>query len=197
MDADDLDCANGSLESGGIILVTPYRAFGFDDQETLGVYISSNENATCDMITEYLKSDGSFDPSDVISPGRCNLFIKVSGFENGTFQASNDVFVSAASSIECAMGEGDILYTTLDVGDQGYYWTGKWWQGTPKVFDWSFTGDRSQSYTLDIEMSEYAGSFIREEFTNYPALGDVKGTVTVGLVSLFLHGLVLDHDLYS
>ena len=56
-----------------------YKAFGFDNQGLLVVYISSNENATCTSVGEYLSSGREpYDPVDVFSPGTCNMFIKQS-----------------------------------------------------------------------------------------------------------------------
>ena len=92
-----------------------YRAFAFDANDTLGAYISSNPDASCESITEYLGSSSSSDPSSVLTAGGCNLFLKISDFD-GSLSAENDTIVSAASSIECAMGEGEFEYTTADFG---------------------------------------------------------------------------------
>ena len=155
-----------------------YRAFAFDANDTLGAYISSNPDATCESISEYLSGTNSeYDPSAVIEGGACNLFLKITDYD-GSFSAQDDTIASAASSIECAMGEGEFTYTELGENDLGYYWSGKWWVGVPQEYTWDFSGDGENGYTFEINMTGYFGSFIQEEFDRYGASGDVSGTVT-------------------
>ena len=154
-----------------------YRAFAFNANDTLGAYISSNPNASCGSITEYLTSNSRYDPVDVLSPGACNLFLKISDYD-GSLSAENDSIVSAASSIECAMGEGEFEYTELGENDVGYYWSGNWWVGVPQEYTWNFSGNSEDGYTFEIDMNGYVGSFIQEEFDRYAAVGQVSGTVT-------------------
>jgi hypothetical protein len=170
-----------------------YSAFAFDDQGVFVAYISSNPDTNCANVSEYLRTDRTrMDPEEILVGGKCNMFLKIEGFE-GSFSADSDPFASAASSIECAMGEGEFRYSSIEMAAEGveyndctpgsgsdcdYYWTGKWWVGVPRDYSWSFSGSHSEGYQLDIEMSTYSGSFIHEEFARYDAFGEASGSVT-------------------
>jgi hypothetical protein len=168
--------------------MTIYKAFAFNDNGTFLAYLSSNPEAHCGDVTQYL-NDGAFDPVEVLSPGKCNITIKLdwTACEDDStegcdsFTATDDRILSAASSIECAMGEGVFEYRKLDDQDRAdYYWTGdnaKWWQGSLKGYVWDISGVRGEGYTLDLNMYEYDGAFIHEEFDKYDATGSVQGII--------------------
>jgi hypothetical protein len=154
-----------------------YKAFAFDINDTFWMYISSNPNSNCDAVSSYLNVGGDpFDPVDVLTPGTCNMMIKVSDWQ-GSFTAENDPIAVAATAIECAMGEGVFELQTPSWGNRDYYWTGTWWQGNPSEYRFDISGDRDDGYSLDIEMSVYNGGFIREEMDKYEAFGTVTGAM--------------------
>jgi hypothetical protein len=157
-----------------------YKAFAFDDGGTFMAYFSSNPEAHCGDVTQYLSVDGpKYDPVEVLSPGKCNMYIKLTDWD-GSFTGMDDPVLAAATSIECAMGEGSFEYTTLQSDDTDYFWTGdtaKWWQGAPHGYIWDLSGERGDRYTMDINMYEYSGAFIHEEFQKYDAFGSVEGTI--------------------
>jgi len=153
-----------------------YRAFGFDNQGVLLVYIASHREATCESVAQYIGFESEpIDPSTIYEDQSCNLMIKTTGYE-GSWEVSDDRIQSASSSINCNMGDGEWEYQ--HGADSGYNWTGKLWAGFPILYSWNISGDRDSEYILDIEMTEYEGSFPREEFSRYPAFGNVSGTVT-------------------
>lgn len=160
--------------------ISIYKAFAFDDNGTFFAYLSSNPEAHCGDITQYLTVGGDrYDPVEVLSPGKCNISIKLTEWE-GSFSAMDDAIKAAATSIECAMGDGSFEYTTLQSDDTDYFWVGedaKWWQGAPQGYIWDFSGVRGEGYTLDINMYEYSGGFIHEEFDKYDAFGNVEGVI--------------------
>ena len=153
-----------------------YRAFGFDNEGILVVYIASHKEATCESVAQFMRATADpIDPSTIFEAQSCNIMIKTAGYE-GSWEVSDDRFESASSAISCTMGDGEWVYQNGD--DKGYYWSGNWWAGFPIEYKWNISGDRASEYVLDIEMSVYEGSFPREEFSRYPASGLVSGTVT-------------------
>ena len=163
---------------------TSYKAFGFDNNGKFIAYISSNPEAHCGDVVNYLNIGGDpYDPAEVLAPGKCNIMIKLAeGYEDG-IELSDDPISAAATSIECAMGTGEFRLETRGEGQsqsRDYFWSGDdshWWQGAPQLYDWSFTGNFDQGYQLDITMNTYKGTFIHEEFTKYDADGLVQGSV--------------------
>lgn len=160
-----------------------YHAFSFLVDDKFVSYISSNPNASCSSVVDYLNiNSGPYDPVNVLQPGGCNMYIEVEGFTNGSYSASNDVIQSASSAIACAMGEGNFEMATFDADDTDYFWVaadggpGAWWQGVPQMFSWDFS-ETSDGHLLEISMTSYTGGFIYEEFANNPASGAVSGTV--------------------
>ena len=157
-----------------------YKAYGFDDQGTFVVYISSNENATCSDVAKFINTAGnSTDIFNVLTPQKCNMFIKVTDY-NGSLSASDDPFSAAGSNIMCPMGDGEYQYENVGNGNgKDYVWTGREWHGIPSEFTWEFEGDSSVGYTLDISMTSFEGAFIKEELAKYGAQGQVQGLVDV------------------
>jgi hypothetical protein len=153
-----------------------YKAFGFDNDGTLVVYIASQKEADCTTVSQFMRSTADpVDPSLLFESQSCNLMLKTAGYE-GSWEVQDDRMESASSSISCTMGDGEWVYETGP--DKGYYWSGNWWAGFPIEYKWKVSGDRDSEYVLDLEMSVYEGSFPREEFSRYPATGMVSGLVT-------------------
>ena len=156
---------------------TGYKAFAFDINNTFWTYISSNPNAHCGDVVNYLiVGSDPFDPVNVLSPGKCNMLIKLAD-QNGSASLENDPVAVAATAIECAMDEGEFTLMNLDGNGKDYYWTGKWWQGAPREYRFDIEGDRDSGYSLDIEMTVLNGGFIHEEFDKYEAYGSISGTM--------------------
>ena len=160
--------------SGEVAIV---KAFAFGQGDSFLTYMSSNPNATCAKVTEYLVSDEPYDPVDILSAGKCNMFVMLSsGYESG-FSASDDPLVAAGTAIDCAMGDGAFELTTMDEDDTDYYWTGRWFQSHPTAYTYEISGGDGSDFEFGIEMSEYQGGFIYEVFETVNATGDVSGTV--------------------
>ncbi len=156
---------------------TGYKAFAFDINNTFWTYISSNPNAYCGDVVKYLNVGSEpFDPVNVLSPGKCNMLIKLADWQ-GSVSLENDAVAVAATAIECAMGDGEFTLMNLDGNGKDYYWTGTWWQGAPREYRFDLEGDRDSGYVLDIEMTVLNGGFIREEFEKYEAYGTVSGVM--------------------
>lgn len=156
---------------------TGYKAFAFDINNTFWTYISSNPNAHCGDVVNYLNvGSDPFDPVNVLSPGKCNMLVKLTEWE-GSISLENDPVAVAATAIECAMGDGEFTLTNLDGNGRDYYWTGKWWQGAPREYRFDIEGDRDSGYTLDLEMTVLSGGFIHEEFERYEAYGTISGVM--------------------
>lgn len=154
-----------------------YKAFAFDINNTFWTYISSNPNAHCGDVVNYLNvGSAPFDPVNVLSPGKCNMLIKLTDWE-GAISLQDDTIAVAATAIECAMGEGEFSLTNMDGNGRDYYWTGTWWQGAPREYRFDLEGDRDSGYTLDIEMTVFYGGFIHDEFEKYEAYGTVSGVM--------------------
>ena len=159
-------------------IVEIYNGFGFDQGGVFISYLSSNPNTTCDSITAHLQShSGPYDPSDILVGGTCDIYYKVSSDYDGELEASNDPMAAAGMAINCYMGEGGWVLETRDSDDTDFYWQGDHWQGHPTAYDLSMSGGNESGYTYSLEMTEYDGNFIYEDFDNDPAGGSVGGTV--------------------
>lgn len=158
--------------------VAIYHGFAFDQGGVFISYLSSNPESDCDSITDYLQDhSGYYDPSDVLVGGACDIYYKISSAYEGEIAASDDPMVAAGMAINCYMGEGGWILETRDSDDTDYYWQGEHWQGHPTGYDLSLTGGDGSGYSLDLNMTEYDGNFIYEDFDNDPASGSVSGTV--------------------
>ena len=161
-------------------IVEIYHGFGFDQGGVFISYFSSNPETDCDTITSHLQSHSApYDPSEVLVGGTCDIYYKVSSGYEGELAASDDPMAAAGMAINCYMGEGGWLLETRDSDDTDYYWQGDHWQGHPTVYDLSFSGGSGSSYSYSIEMSDYNGNFIYEDFDNDPAGGSVGGSIEI------------------
>ena len=160
-----------------------YRAYAFNAQvgnsQMMGAYLSSNKNATCDTVAEYLNVSGeAYNPENVLSPGKCNMFIKLTADYEDGISLENDSMAAISSGITCAMGEGEFSYSELGENDIDYFWTGELWTGNVENYSWDIEGNVESGYTLDISMSTYTGFFTQSALGEFPASGTVSGTVT-------------------
>ncbi|MFT5683673.1 MAG: hypothetical protein ACI8RZ_004605, partial [Myxococcota bacterium] len=125
---------DGYDHTGALVAVT---AFAHAQDGTLGAYISSSPDTTCDDVVTYL-SDPNFDPSSMFLAGHCNLFINISGdYDSAGFAVEDDLIYGVSSNMSCAMGEGEF---TAEAGSS-YTWSGQWWQGAPTLFSYDFSDD--------------------------------------------------------
>lgn len=163
-----------------------YKAVAFDQGGRFLAYLSSDPEASCDNIVDYLYTDGDpYAPDDVINGGHCNMFLAIDGYEDGlnhTWDRSMEGgtgfdAIGAGTSIACAMGSGEFVYEQRDNDDEDYFWSGRWWQGSPKDYTFAFSGSGEGGYTLDLTMSEFDGEWPYEGFDSHPASGNVSGTI--------------------
>jgi len=165
---------DGSAEA----IVEIYSGFAFDQGGIYISYFSSNPQMDCETVTQHLQDhSGPYDPSEVLVGGTCDIYYKISSDYDGEIEASNDPFAAAGMAINCYMGEGGWELETRDSDDTDYYWQGNHWQGHPTAYELDLSGGSESSYIFDIEMTEYDGNFIYEDFDNDPANGTVGGDI--------------------
>lgn len=160
-----------------------YHGYGVDAGGTVMMYLSSNPNLTCDMAAEILSDrDNPLDFTDYIAGGSCDVFIKLIEQYPGEVSFTDDIEGRVGMTINCYTGDGSFQYEQRDDGgDDGYYWSGRKWQGNPTVFSYGITGGNESDYTVDLNLVEYEGNFPDEEDagTKYIASGTIQGTVNV------------------
>jgi len=162
-----------------------YQAFAFNQGGTLLAYLSSSPTATCENVSDYLRTgQDPYDPVDMFEPSTCNFFLKIDGDYNGGYSYSQGAdadqpnFATLASAMNCAMGTGEFDYFPLSESDDpDYNWNGRWWEGVPSVYTYDLSGGDGDGYTFSIEMSAYDGSFVHEPLNDSPAVGAVSGTI--------------------
>jgi hypothetical protein len=160
--------------------VEVFHGFGIDQGGTVLMYLSSNPNLTCQDAAEMLGDhEGPFDLGEYIVGGTCDIFIRKDDY-TGELSFTDDPFGRAGFTINCFTGDGSFEFENRsDGGDDGYYWSGRKWQGYPTVYSYSITGGSEAAYTVDLDLREYAGGFPDEGLDSYVATGDVVGTVNV------------------
>ena len=171
---------SGTIDSDGSSGdVAGVEAFGWDDGDKLLFYVSSTPGVTCDSLSEYLSASGEFDPSSVLTAGMCDFFFRLSdSYDSGGWSVETGDLMGAGAVVNCAMEDGTWELETRD-DDTDYYYTGRWWQGTPDQYSYTFSGGgEGGTYTAELEMSSYSGSFIYEDFVADEGSGNVSGTVT-------------------
>ena len=159
--------------------VALYRGFGMNAGGVMLGYLSSNPDADCDMIYNYLlASDEPYDPTGTVLPGTCDLFLRFSNY-SGEVGGTDDPVAAAGIVINCALGDGAFELQTRDGDDTDYYWTGTWWQGRPTAFTFAMSGGEGEDFPFSLEMSAYDGNFIYEDMTARPGTGAVSGAMTI------------------
>jgi hypothetical protein len=167
----------------GAAIVRGVRAFGYNADGRMLVFISNNTDATCNGVSELLGSGGAtVDPSDIYVAGTCYMLIAVDGYDGGfshTYsEGTGDYSLAVSSAIGCAMGDGDFELVDT-VNGPGYQWTGTWWVGAPTAYAWDFTGGDGDDLELDMRMTRYQGSLpLSTEYVEVQAEGIVEGVVT-------------------
>ena len=128
--------------------------------------------------------EGPLRSAEVLSPGKCNIMIKLAEGYEDEIELSDDPISAAATSIECAMGTGEFRLETRGEGSRrvgiifGAVTTVIGGKVPHSSMIGPFTGGNfDQGYQLDITMNTYKGTFIHEEFTKYDADGVVQGSV--------------------
>ena len=162
-----------------------FKAFAYDQGGTMLAYLSSNPNATCTNVSDYLRvGQEPYDPVDMFSPSTCNLMLKVDDEYEGGYThdqpagADQPNFATGGSVLNCAMGTGAFEFVPLSETDEpDYNWSGRWWQGGPAVYTYDLSGGGGSNYSFNIEMSAYNGSFPHEPANESPAAGAVSGTI--------------------
>ena len=154
-----------------------FKAFAMHTGSGFAAYLSNNPDASCASVTEYLRADAPYDPSDTLVGGACDIAIRIDTWEDGEGKAATDDPLAAAGfAINCYFGDAVWELETRDNDDRDYYWQGREWQGSPAVYSYDFSED-GEDYILDLDMSAYNGSFIYETLEAAPATGGVSGTV--------------------
>ncbi len=169
--------------TGALVAAT---AFAHAQDGTLGAYISSSPETTCDDVVSYL-TDLAFDPSPMFLDGHCNLFITIDGdYDSAGFAVEDDLIYGVSSNVGCAMGEGDFTAEA----QSSYTWSGQWWQGAPTSFSYDFSDD-GEEYALNVGLSTLNGSFSQDgQLESVSATADVAGLATAescpGLANTYL-----------
>ena len=88
------------------------QSFAFDINNTFWTYISSNPNAHCGDVVNYLIVGIVILLINVLI-GKCNMLMKSADWE-GSVSLENDPVAVVATAIECAMDEGEFSLMNLD-----------------------------------------------------------------------------------
>ncbi len=164
--------------TGSLVAAT---AFAHAQDGTLGAYISSSPDTTCDDVVSLL-SDLSFDPSSMFLAGHCNLFVFIdSDYDSAGFAVEDDLIYGVSSSMGCTLGEGEYTWEP----QSSYTWRVQWWQVAPTSFSYDF------SDALNIGLSELNGSFSQDgQLVSVPATATISGLATAescpGLADTYL-----------
>jgi hypothetical protein len=150
------------------------RAFAHAQDGSLGAYISSSPDTTCDGVVSYL-SDSRHDASSMFLEGHCNFFIYIdSDYDSAGFAVENDLIYGVSSNMSCALGEGAFVQETPDAQ---YAWSGQWWQGAPTSFSYDFSDDGTE-YALNVALRELNGSFSQEgQMVSVSGTSNIDGLV--------------------
>jgi hypothetical protein len=177
-DGEGIVMASGTIttEDGQQADVMLRKAFGFAVNGSALVYMASNKGATCDNVVEYISNASLFDPADILLSGHCNTIFKFKYEDtwDGLTFSEADIF-SALWSVSCGLGEGDFELENKD-GEEDYYYSGTWWQGSPESHNTSIT-NVSDNITLNFDMGPYLGYYIYEGLDDITATGQVGGSV--------------------
>ncbi len=157
-----------------------FHGFGFDQGGVVLLYLSSNPEADCALVTDLLGShDGPFDMTGYVVGGTCDFFVRKDGY-TGEMTFVDDAFGRAGWAINCFTGQGAFEFENrTNGGDDGFYWTGRKWLGYPTVYSYTIRGGDGSDYTIDLDLVEYNGGFPEEGLEAYPATGAVQGSVSV------------------
>ena len=177
-DKDDTGADYGILEGdlefedGETASVATHQAFGYDAGGVALLYFASNEAATCADVTDFL-SDDSGDPSAIFSAGHCNLFAQIQDWDGSEVTHTSDP-MSVTWALNCTLGTGSWNWEERG-DDDGYYWSGRFWQGSPQSWTITASGGGGSPFVTTVDMNDYEGDYIYE-FIDAGADGLVHGT---------------------
>ena len=154
--------------------VATWSSFAYNTDGKAIVYFTSTSDASCDDVSTYLRGDAAdFDPTPLFQPGYCNLSL-VADYDGQEITWDESTY-DAIWSLNCVLGDGEFVWEQRDWNDWDYYWSDRYWQGSPTTFSVTLSGGDGQPITVDAEMSEYDGGFIYEEMSEVLASGVVSG----------------------
>jgi hypothetical protein len=114
------------------------------------------------------------DPTLLFLGGACNLFGYVQSWDGSEATWTSDP-VAVTWALNCTIGDGAFAWEERG-DDDGYYWSGRYWQGAPQQWTLTLSGGGGEAIEADIEMNDYDGDYIYE-FTEATATGLVSGAV--------------------
>lgn len=167
---------SGTEVVGADVITT--EAFGYSRDGHALVYFAGQPGHSCEDVSEYLSGDGG-DPSHILAPHTCEVSIKVENiYDAAGFSTSSKM--EATVVLGCAFDEGAWEYGSMDQGDEGYFYSGPWWQGFPdSSFSLELSGGEGEDFEMTLEINDFDGSFSYEGFNDAVATGAVSGTLPV------------------
>jgi len=171
-------------EWSGTAQVEMTRAFAYEADGSLVAFLSSNDATTCEAAGEYLSGVHPLSKDDLMRGGTCamTIVLKEPYPYDGDFAATGpeteiNPGASVSSAIECAMGDGSFVRESRN-DSEDYYWSERWWRGTPFNYAWNISGGGGGTVTIEVDMSDYRGSLPFDGvYANVTATGEVSGTV--------------------
>jgi hypothetical protein len=152
------------------------------------VVLSAEPDTTCEAAVAYARTGSNADnPGDLIPAGTCGLYVEIpTGYDPAGTNVTDDA-TRAVVSLSCAMGDGSWVREERGAGDEDWFWSGDWWQGSPEAFDLALSGGDEAPLQLALAMDAYAGSFIYD--TNQPDPDPAEGAVKSDLSAGWCPGL--------
>lgn len=169
----------GTVESAGSVAdVRNAVAFGVNAGGKAALFVSPNPDATCDDAGTFLGGPGEdWSPAVVNAAGYCNVYVSIPSYEGSI--AVEDDMASATVVLGCAMDDGEWVQERHE-DDEGYFYDGPWWQGSPEAFSITVEGGDDADFAVELEMHDFSGQFIYDTVNTDPdpGTGTVSGTVT-------------------
>ena len=196
-DTDPGGLADGALDGALIIQglyegeVQAWKAFSFEKDGTMVMYMSGAVGATCAGVADHLgAAETPVDPSALFVPDRCNLLLK---FETPTYSWSEDNPLDVTNlarlivSAECPFGDGAFQQDTIG-GQSGWYWQdvsggagdAAWYTAT--ATDGVVTGGErlagNAGHAVDLNVDGWDGRFPQDtDLGEARARGTGRGTI--------------------
>ena len=144
----------------------------FDGEIFLVVYPVAD--ASCEDAGDALDNDPDWVPTAVYEAGGCSMSVHAT--YDGGLDIVDGTILDATVSVSCAMDDGE---WEDQGGDDGWQYSGPWWQGSPETFSLSITPE-GENYHLIVEMDTYSGQYIYdlENSEPDPGAGAISGDVT-------------------
>ena len=162
-------------ETGSVEVLS---AHGLAQDGQLIAYLSSAPDVTCAQAVAHLTpGDNTDDPTAIFRAGHCNVFLSLQSWDEG-FSATDDPLAMAGMSITCTLGEGAFVFEERDVGDEDYYWSGRYWQGSADAYDIAFSSPEA-GYGFEMDMTAFSGSLIYESLEEIAGTGTVSGAQAI------------------